>query len=317
MSGASQKNSTALPLLNSKQMASFAARGFLRFDGCVPDAINHQFLSAVRAAGEAEQGNPRAHYARLMHEAAVPFVDPGTAWVEAYAADTPIGALLRLPLVSGAIQSLVGSGCVVDHHFLHITFPPSYTKGRAKAAQHTHQDSTVDLRRAFDVQIMYFPHDVTLEMGGTRFVPGTHLRIVSEAAISRYQNILGQQHVVCPAGTLLFLHHGIWHGGGSNRSEQERYMLKIRLAPQVRQQRLWDHSDLADDHYAQRPIFWSDPKRAADPVQQILMQPEPWFEADTGRLEFLNRVRFWRYLLGDDSFDADYWLTRIENEPTF
>jgi hypothetical protein len=24
----------------------------------------------------------------------------------------------------------------------------------------------------------------------------------------------------------------------------------------------------------------------------------------------------WRYLLGDDRFDADYWLTRIENEPT-
>ena len=31
-------------------------------------------------------------------------------------------------------------------------------------------------------------------------------------------------------------------------------------------------------------------------------------------LEYLNRIRLWRYLLGDDSFDADYWLTRVENE---
>jgi len=23
-----------------------------------------------------------------------------------------------------------------------------------------------------------------------------------------------------------------------------------------------------------------------------------------------------RYLLGDEQFDADYWVTRIENEPT-
>ena len=51
-------------------------------------------------------------------------------------------------------------------------------------------------------------------------------------------------------------------------------------------------------------------------MHTILTTPEPWFEADTGRLEFLNRIRLWRYLLGDERFDADYWLTRIENEPT-
>ena len=45
------------------------------------------------------------------------------------------------------------------------------------------------------------------------------------------------------------------------------------------------------------------------------MRPEKWFEADTGRLELLNRIRFWRYLLGENSVDVDYWLTRIENEP--
>ena len=121
--------------------------------------------------------------------------------------------------------------------------------------------------------------------------------------------------MVCPAGTLLFLHHGIWHGGGSNSGDAERYMLKIRLCPQVRQKRLWNTADLDEAHFKQRPIFWSDPHRAQDPVQEILMSTQPWFEADTGRLELLNRIRFWRYLLGDDRFDADYWLTRIENEP--
>jgi hypothetical protein len=43
------------------------------------------------------------------------------------------------------------------------------------------------------------------------------------------------------------------------------------------------------------------------------MTPEPWFENDTGRLEFLGRIKLWRYLTGDATYDADYWLTRVEN----
>jgi len=47
----------------------------------------------------------------------------------------------------------------------------------------------------------------------------------------------------------------------------------------------------------------------------ILCTPEPWFEFDTDQLEFVNRIKLWRFLLGDDDFDAHYWLSRLENEP--
>ena len=181
--------------------------------------------------------------------------------------------------------------------------------------QHTHQDSTIDHRLAFDVQVMYFPHQVAPEMGGTRYVPGTHLRVVSEMAVARYRNIAGQEHVVCPAGTLIFAHHGLWHGDGRNRSDRVRFMFKIRLNPKVRQRRLWDTSDLTEADFAQRPIFHVKSPRDPDHIQSILTRPERWFENDTGRIEYINRIRFWRFLLGDDSFDADYWVTRIENEP--
>ena len=172
-------------------------------------------------------------------------------WLRVIPTESAITRVLELPVVRGAIESLVGPNPRFDHHFLHVTFPPEFyeARGLPNVSQHTHQDSTIDPRRAFDVQIMYYPHDVTREMGGTRFVPGTHLRVVSEAAVARYQNIRGQQHVVCPAGTLLFLHHGIWHGGGVNRSDRLRYMFKIRINPTVRQQRLWDTSDLPNDHH--------------------------------------------------------------------
>jgi len=37
-------------------------------------------------------------------------------------------------------------------------------------------------------------------------------------------------------------------------------------------------------------------------------------QADTGRLGCLTRINFWRYISGDENFDADYWVTRVENE---
>ena len=147
-------------------------------------------------------------------------------------------------------------------------------------------------------------------MGGTRFVPGTHLHKVSEVANGGYQNIRGQQHVVCPAGTLLVFHHGIWHGAGVNHADRPRYMFKIRLRAGGDQTRRWDMSGVRNDR-AQKPIFYR--KTAPDPttVESILTAPEPWFEADTGRLEMINRIKLWRYLTGDEDYDADFWMTRL------
>jgi hypothetical protein len=312
-------------LLDSRQMATFVARGFLRFDAVVPDAINRTFLDALGRVDASDVRQMRAWYARVMSSDAIPVVGAGTPLAEAYPEGSPLRALLDLPVVSGAIRSLVGRAPAFDHHFLHVAFPPAFyaATGARQIAQHYHQDSTIDPRRAFDIQLMYYPHDVTAGMGGTRWLPGSHLRIVSEAAIARYQNVRGQQHVVCPAGTVLILHHGVWHGGGINRSDRLRYMFKIRLCPTERQERLWDTSDLPAQHAPQRPIFWTGAGANGrgsktgneEDVAAILTRSEPWHEADTGRLEFVNRIRLWRQVTGDATFDADYWLTRLENEP--
>ncbi len=37
-------------------------------------------------------------------------------------------------------------------------------------------------------------------------------------------------------------------------------------------------------------------------------------QADTGRLGYLTRINFWGYSAGDESFDTDYGVTRVENE---
>jgi hypothetical protein len=286
--------------LTTKEVARFVARGYLMFPALTPPELNAQYLEEANGPGVEE-------------------VAAGTALAEAYRPGSALHGLVNTPALRGVLDSLVGPDPVVDHHFVHLTLGRADREGfgmrEVFPSQHWHQDSTIDTRAGFDVQIMWYPHDVTREMGGTRYLPGSHLRIVSEAAIGRYQNIRGQQHVVCPAGSLLVLHHGMWHGGGSNASERTRHMIKIRLHPTVPQVRLWDLSDFSPADRAQRPIFWQRRARADGDLHDILCEYQPWYEADTGRLEFVNRIRLFRYLLGDDTFDADYWLTRLQYPP--
>jgi hypothetical protein len=286
--------------LTTHEIARFVARGYLMFPALTPPELGERY---------AEESGRRV----------VPEVPAGTPLASAYPEGSALHGLVTDPAVRGILDSLVGPGPVVDHHFVHLTLGRAEREAngmhRPFPAQHWHQDSTIDTRAGFDVQIMWYPHEVTPDMGGTRYLPGSHLRIVSEAAIGRYQNIRGQRHVVCPAGSLLVLHHGLWHGGGSNSSDTTRHMVKIRLHPTVPQVRLWDLADFTDAARAQRPIFWRPTPRGEGDLHDILCEYQPWYEADTARLEFVNRIRLFRYLLGDDTFDADYWLTRLEFPP--
>lgn len=276
-------------LLTTAQMAEFVARGFLRFDELVPEAINRDVMAAFDAGGidAAPAGTPLSH---------------------CYPQPSPIGAMLRIPKIQGIIHSLVGPDPLFDHHAIHVRQP---NEGKA---QGMHGDSIIDTRMHFDIQLMYFPHDVPLEMGGTLLVPGSQYRRINEADIARYQNFAGQVPMVCKAGSLLALHHGIWHCGRQNKTDRKRYMYKIRLNPVVRQYRLWNTDDLAAMTGGQKRIFTTEQNSAED-VQTILGRGEPWYEDGGGRLEIVNRVKMWRFLSGDENFDVHYWLTRLENMP--
>ena len=274
-------------LLNSEQMASFVSRGFLRFDELIPQEVNERAMQEI--------------------DAGVPAAAAGTPLSQCYPSPSVLGEILRSPEIEGIIYSLVGPDPLFDHQAIHVREP------NEDSAQHMHGDSTIDLRMHFDIQLMYFPHDVPIEMGGTLLVPGSQFRRINEMDIARYQNIVGQISMVCKAGTILVLHHGIWHCGRQNKSDKRRYMFKVRLNPAVRQIRLWNTDDLDENVGKQTPIFSKETPK--DGIQAILSSYEPWFEEGTKRLEILNRIKFWRFLTGDENFDAHYWLTRLENMP--
>jgi len=272
------------PLLTSKQVAAFVADGHLRFDAIVPAPLCAAVLHELAAGGPpssfgAAPGSPARAW-------------PGRPLGDLFGPWPALASLLELPVVSAIVRSLVGAGARYDHHYAHV-IPP-----QQRWSQPWHADAILDPRRStFDIQLFFFLHETPREMGGTMVLPGSHLRRINEAAIARYQNFVGQTAMVCPSGSLLVCHHGIWHCGQPNLTSRPRTMFKLRLGPPGPQRRTWDTTDLDDPE-----------------IPRILSRDHRWYGHEV-RLEIVNRIRLWRALTGDPTFDVDYWLTRLENEP--
>jgi len=271
-------------LLSSRQVAEFVSRGILRFDALVPDEVNRVAMEEMRGIQEAFAGDRR----KAMRDR----VPAGKPLDECFTDSPGLGRFLRLPEIAGIIESLVGPNPSHDHNVVHVRQPGG-------DGQPLHADEIIDTRLRFDIQLMYWPHDVALCDGGTFFVPGSHFRRINDQDIARYKNFRGQERYTGPAGTVLVLHHGIWHCARPNRGTSPRYMFKIRLNPRVEQARLWDTSDLDDPEvrYA---------------VTQTLAYREPWYEQPTGLLDTVNRVVLWRFLTGDDGFDVNFKVGRLQ-----
>jgi ectoine hydroxylase-related dioxygenase (phytanoyl-CoA dioxygenase family) len=268
-------------LLTSKEMAQFVAEGYLKFENIIPEEINQATIEELKTP------NPRSQW-QGYNVSGTPFFSK--MWL-----DSPgFGKAFRVPKVQGIIQSLVGANPTYDHHACH-TVPP-----KRAVPQDWHADAIIDtVRPNFDIQIYYFPHDTPREMGGTCILPASHFRRVNCSEIGRYHYFVGQLPTVCKGGTMIFVHHGIWHRAEPNLTDNTRYMIKLRLNPTVKQVKLWNTDDIN-----------------APEIPRILAKNQPWLGwVGEDRLEVCNRIKLWRYLTDNPTFDVDYWLTRIENVP--
>jgi ribosomal protein S27AE len=272
-------------LLSTDQMAEFVSRGLLRFDGLIDAKTNEVALAELRAAS-GPSPLPGLSASRYT---------PGVSLGSCFTSSAGIGAMLRSPAVDGIIKSLVGADPIYDHHAVHV-------RAAGVPSQPLHGDAIIDTRAAFDIQLMYYPQDVTAAGGGTLLVPGSQFRQINEQDIARYQNLAGQVCLECPAGTVLVLHHGLWHCGRRNRTDDVRYMFKVRLNPRREQVRLWDTADIDD------PVV-------KDRVRKTLSTKEPWYEGATARIEQVQRAALYRRLSGDPTFEVEYWLGRLGHQP--
>ena len=288
--------------LTTEEMARFVAEGFLRFDALIPADLGQRIIEELQdlekvklrqAVGLPPEDSPVAHPQSL------------TPLANCYPAPSLIGEFLRLPAVNGIIRSLVGDNPLFDHDFVHRLPAGSGYK------QHLHVDAVIDnADPAFDIQIFYYPAEVKAGEGGTRLVPGSHLRRARAEGVSRYQHLLGEEQFSGPAGTLMVCHQGLWHAGQPNPGSADRWLYKIRLNPCVPQVRLWNTSDFEALHNDARDHTFA--HRRFDSVAEILRKMQPWQQGHEARYEQMQRARLWRHLSGDESFDVDYYHTRME-----
>ncbi len=297
--------------LTTREMAQFVVNGYLRFDALVPESINRRVIDELsqiypvklrNAIDSVGLGSSRPQ--EVDNEVYYP--ESLTPLSECYPEPSVIGEMLRLPQVQGIISSLVGSDPMFDHDFVH------YIAGNTEKGQHLHVDAVIDDHHpSFDIQLFYFPTEVKPGAGGTRFVPGTHLRHTRAEGVARYQHILGEQQYSGAAGTILIFHQALWHAGQPNPSSDDRWMYKIRLNPRVPQVRLWNLDDFEAMQNDARDHTFAHIRR--DSVAQELRKMLPWQQGHEVRYEQMERAWLWRYLSGDDSFDVDFYRTRIES----
>ena len=87
-------------------------------------------------------------------------------------------------------------------------------------------------------------------------------------------------------------------------------MYKVRLNPAVPQVRLWNLDDFDAVHNDSTDHVFATSRH--DSAAAELRRVFPWEGTDASRYDLVERIRLWRYLTGDDRFDADYYLTRLE-----
>lgn len=296
--------------LTTREMAQFVVDGYLRFESLIPEDINTRVIAELNDLQQVKLRQAMASFGMnpgddSADSDSVTHPESLTPLSACYPPPSVIGEMLRLPQVQGIIESLVGADPLFDHDFVHF-IPKENLHG-----QHLHVDAVIDDRHpSFDIQLFYYPTDVAPGAGGTRFVPGTHLRYTRAEGVARYQHIVGEKQYSGPAGTLVVFHQGLWHAGQPNPSQDDRWMYKIRLNPQIPQVRLWNLDDFDEVHNDARDHTFAHMRR--DSVAQTFRTILPWQQGHEVRYEQMERARVWRYLSGDNSFDVDYYHTRIE-----
>ena len=123
------------------------------------------------------------------------------------------------PAVDAALTGILGPGYALCRHCHCHDLAPG------NQAQNWHKDypfgGNVRYHRPRYTLMLYYPHEVTPDMGPTALVPGTQYYMDNPDAEAEGVAL------TCAAGTVVITHYELWHRATANRSPQTRYMLKF------------------------------------------------------------------------------------------
>jgi hypothetical protein len=182
------------------------------------------------------------------------------------------------PKVRGALVSLLGPDVRMNGH-RHCHVNPPGTR-----SQSWHQDGTNQRHHQLKtVLAMYYPQDVTPDLGPTVILPGTHFRNAPTDRMATYANFREQVVLTVPAGTVAITHYDIWHAASANRGDRTRYMLKFLFSR-------------ASDPVA--PSWNHDPESAAVVQRRFTFEKACACSQSDHYKERRLRMEMWHHLLG-------------------
>lgn len=188
-------------LLTDAQVEKFIINGYTLVETDFPASFHASICEQIDAAFERFGGNPRDEILDMVPDLYKVYADPR---------------------VRGALVSLLGVDCTLNsHRHCHYTTP-------GERGGHWHQDGLNSRHHQIrTVLAMYYPQDVTEDMGPTVVLPGTQFHNTPSSQMGSYMNFKSQLALSVKAGTVAITHYDIWHAWMPNRSTKNRRMLKF------------------------------------------------------------------------------------------
>ena len=238
--------------LTDHEVLNFIARGWHRLRPGLGADFHAAVCEQVRSAFAANDGK-----------------NPGNGIIDGAPL---IRQVIDHPDTRAALESILGPGCrATCHRHAHVTAAGSADQG-------LHQDGTGRKfggwsrpwrrpHRLRKILVIYYPHDVPLEMGPTGVVPGSHLLNRASPRISEREMPLVSQ-----AGDVWLADFDLWHRARANQSPHDRIMVKFvveRVVEPVAASWAADPSQMPDfDAFAA--------EGAGDDAQAIMRLPRTW-----------------------------------------
>jgi ectoine hydroxylase-related dioxygenase (phytanoyl-CoA dioxygenase family) len=200
--------------------------------------------------------------------------------------------VIRHPLVAANLTSLAGSDYeLMPHRHWHCKEPDTPSMAWHQDGKNTRDPG---LNRLLG---LYYPTEITAQMGPTMIVPGTHFRNAPTDRMRAYSNIKGQVPLVVPAGTFAITHYDLWHGTAANKSAQRRHMIKFLFSrTQPNQGPTWHHDPAA----LAGPTDWNLRAQARSPRDQMQFANPLGVSQSDAYKERAIRQSVWDSLLGQD-----------------
>ena len=125
------------------------------------------------------------------------------------------------PVVHGAMQGVLGENYAMhSHRYCH--FNQQGSEGQDFHKDSYEGDGQIRRHRCRWTMALYYPQDVTEDMGPTAVLPGSQYYETGESAHEQPELALCGE-----AGTVTIVHYDLWHRAMPNQSDKKRYMLKF------------------------------------------------------------------------------------------